>query len=121
MSQPSAEVLLQQITALPPDERARLELLLEEERRARQLASVRPPRDQRLPPQPMPDSRREIEWLADHAREFAGQWVALDGDRLIAHGPDYRTVFAAADADAAPLPLITFVEDPDHPIHIIWK
>lgn len=117
----TAETVLQQITALPRDEQLRLERLLEQWCRERASAPVKPPRDQRLPPRPMPDSSREMQWLADHARAYAGQWVALDGDRLIAHSPDYKEVFATTDADGAPLPLITFVEDPDHPLHIIWK
>jgi hypothetical protein len=61
----------------------------------------------------MPDSTRELKWVAEHAREYAGQWVALDGDRLIAHSPNHDEVFAAAEADGVYLPLITFVEDPD--------
>lgn len=121
MSDITAETVLQQITALPLDEQLRLERLLEQWRNERVRVPIKPPLDKRLPPKPMPDSSREMQWLSDHAREYAGQWVALDGDRLIAHSPDYQQVFAAADADGAPLPLITSVEDPDHPVHIIWK
>jgi len=76
--------------------------------------------DKRLPPKPMPDSTRERQWLAQHRREYANQWVALDGDRLIAAGQDHDTVWAAAEADGAHLPLITFIEDPDKPTTIIW-
>src|SRR2546426_1160068 len=28
----------------------------------------------------------ELRWLKDHRAQFAGQWVALQGYRLIAHG-----------------------------------
>ncbi len=121
MSTITAETVLQQINALPLNEQLKLELLLEERRVERKRAAVKTPLDKRLPLQPMPDSSREMQWLTDHAREYVGQWVALDGDRLIAHSVDYQEVFAAADADGAPLPLITLVEDHDHPIHIIWK
>jgi hypothetical protein len=62
---------------------------------------------------PVPDSARELQWLVEHARQYAEQWVALDGERLIAHGPIASEVFDAADADGAHLPLIAFVEDPD--------
>jgi hypothetical protein len=41
--------------------------------------------------------------------------VALDGDRLIAHGKDAAEVFAAADADGAYLPLVTYVIPADAP------
>lgn len=35
---------------------------------------------------PLADRPRtaEFEWLRAHAREYAGQWVALDGSRLLA-------------------------------------
>jgi Family of unknown function (DUF5678) len=45
--------------------------------------------------------------------EYGGQWVALDGDRLIAHGPEADAVFTAARQDGAYLPLVTFIEPAD--------
>ena len=42
--------------------------------------------------------------------KYAGQWVALDGGRLIAHSASHDEVAEAAKADGAYLPLITFVE-----------
>ena len=50
-----------------------------------------------------------MKWLAAHAHEYAGQWVALDGDTLIAHDPDHRQVWAAAEASGAYPPLVTFL------------
>jgi hypothetical protein len=41
--------------------------------------------------------------------------VALDGDRLIAHGENAEEIFAAADAEGAYLPLITYVPPADSP------
>ena len=38
----------------------------------------------------------EMRWIGEHRNEFPGEWVALDGDRLIAHGKDADPVFAAA-------------------------
>lgn len=76
---------------------------------------AKPPRDRQLPPIPVPDQSGALRWLAEHAREYAGQWVALDGDRLIAHGPDAREVYAAANASGVWLPLVDLVEDPDAP------
>lgn len=54
---------------------------------------------------------RALHWIADHAREYKGQWVALDGDRLIAHGANADEIFDAAAG--ANLPLVGFVDDPD--------
>lgn len=31
---------------------------------------------------------REMAWLREHQHEYKGQWVALDGDELVAASPD---------------------------------
>jgi hypothetical protein len=108
MADITVENILTQIAQLPPEERRKLRQLLEQ-----QEQRTKPPLDKRVPPRPAPDSTREMKWLREHRREYIGQWVALDGDRLIAHGANAKEVFAAADADGAYLPLITFIEDPD--------
>lgn len=71
--------------------------------------------DKRVPPIPSPNSQAAMKWLGEHAREYVEQWVALDGDRLIAHGKDSQAVYAAAKADGAYLPLVEFIEDTDNP------
>ncbi len=42
------------------------------------------------------DLSLELNWLKAHRSEYIGQWVALDGERLIAHGVDARKVYQAA-------------------------
>jgi hypothetical protein len=37
---------------------------------------------------------RERTWLAAHAREYPGCWLAVSGDQLIAADPDYAVVLA---------------------------
>ncbi len=59
------------------------------------------------------DGARQQRWLAEHRREYAGQWVALDGDRLLSHGPDARKVFADARASGVALPMILEVRPED--------
>ena len=44
----------------------------------------------------MPDRTAEFRWIAEHLQEYAGQWVALHGDRLLSHSTDAREVFATA-------------------------
>jgi Family of unknown function (DUF5678) len=107
----TVEDILTQIAKLPPTEQIRLRHLLAQQQQ--ELQPPKPPQDRRVLPMPVPDSRRELQWLATHAREYAGQWVALDGDRLIAHGPHHHEVWAAAEASGVYLPLVTFVENPD--------
>ena len=108
----TVEDILTQIAKLPPTEQIKLRHLLAQPQQEPQQPS-KPPQDRRVPPLPVPDSRREVQWLAAHAREYAGQWVALDGDRLLAHGPQPQAVWAAAEASGVYLPLVTFVENPD--------
>jgi hypothetical protein len=53
---------------------------------------------------------REMQWLKEHRAEYSGQWVALDGDRLISHSQNAQEVFAAAEASGVRLPLVTRVD-----------
>lgn len=123
MSIMTVESVLQLIDQLSPAEQSKLKQLMKEreipQSQPEPANEAQPDRTQngvptqRLKPRPMPDSTRERQWLAKHKREYIGQWVSLDGDRLIAASPNHDEVWAAAEADGAYLPLFTFVEDPD--------
>jgi len=52
----------------------------------------------------------ERAWINAHRDEYLGQWVALDGGRLIAHGADARTVYLAARAQGVEIPYVVRVE-----------
>lgn len=111
MSDYTAETILKLIEQLPPTERMRLDQML-----AQQTASsvnAKPPRDKRVPCKPMPDDTRERQWVADHKHEYAGQWVALDGDRLIAASLSHQEALDAADADGSTLPLVLRIPSPN--------
>ena len=56
------------------------------------------------------DRSRELRWLTEHSKEYAGRWVALDGGCLIADGVDAKAVFAAARRSGSPRPLFLRVE-----------
>ncbi|MGH9938054.1 MAG: DUF5678 domain-containing protein [Blastocatellia bacterium] len=58
---------------------------------------------------------REMGWLSEHRREYIGQWVALDGDRLISHNEDLGKVYDEARAQGVQVPFTAFMEDPDQP------
>ena len=53
---------------------------------------------------------REMGWLSRHEAEFAGQWLALDGDRLVSHGTDPEKVFAEAQTQGVIHPFMAFAE-----------
>jgi hypothetical protein len=52
------------------------------------------------------DPTPALEWLRLNSKDYGGEWVALDGDRLIAHGPDAKEVYAAAIELADALPFV---------------
>lgn len=62
-----------------------------------------------------PDFSREMKWLGEHRADYGGRWVALSGERLIAHGASATEVYAAADAAGVETPLVTRVDDPNAP------
>lgn len=76
-------------------------------------AKAKPPLDKRVPCEPMPDDTRERQWIKEHKHEYAGQWVALDGDRLIAASPIQQEVWDAVSADGSTLPLVHRIPSPD--------
>jgi len=62
---------------------------------------------------------REIEWRRTHADDlqaFANEWVALEGEQIVAHGPDPMEVVAEARARGIQTPYIFYVESLDESI-----
>jgi excisionase family DNA binding protein len=59
----------------------------------------------------MRDMSRDMQWLSEHREEYAGNWVAIYEDRLIASGKDANEVHTAAGSAGLPNPLITFIEE----------
>ena len=107
MAVATVEQILDEITALSPQEQERLRKLLNG-----QVKTQKEPLGKFVELIPEPDQQGAMRWLAEHGREYEEQWVALDGDRLIAHDPDYWKVSDAAKASGTYLPLITFIEAP---------
>lgn len=63
---------------------------------------------------PACDRTKEIKWIDENRAAYADQWVAVEGDRLIAAGTDPLKVFAAAKAEGVRVPFVVHVlpEDP---------
>lgn len=62
---------------------------------------------------PIKDRSREVEWLRKHRAEYAGQWVALNGEQLIASGDDLKQVVSTARRLGVPDALMMRVEPND--------
>ena len=69
-------------------------------------------------PIPEPDPEPNLRWIEAHKTDYAGQWVALDGDRLISAADTEREVANAARLDGAYLPLIVYLPHPDEPAFV---
>jgi hypothetical protein len=93
MAQITAELLLAEIAALPAEERERLNTLLN-----RRFPAASTPQSKFIPPFDTQDSTPSLRWIEEHRAEFAGQYVALEGDRLVAHGTDPKEIIAAVRA-----------------------
>src|SRR6185503_16307703 len=95
MNNLSLDEILEAVRQLPLTEQEQLQFMLNEKRKN----SLRPTPSRRVPTIVAdPDYAKELRWLAEHQREYAGEWVALDGDRLITHGKNAKEVFAIARA-----------------------
>jgi hypothetical protein len=59
---------------------------------------------------------RELAWCRTHAevlRQFAGQWIVLEGEEIVARGDDPLQVVAEARAKRIQVPYVFYVEDTD--------
>ena len=81
----TAEQLIKTVRALPMSEKEKffdlvveekLKVLLEKEAKNIELKE----KNERF--------RRALQWIEEHKEEFDGQWVCLDGDKLVSHGFD---------------------------------
>ena len=60
-----------------------------------------------------PERLREQQWLSQHGAEYAGRWVALDGDCLLSYGTDGRVVLSEARRAGVAVPFVVRVDSPD--------
>lgn len=66
------------------------------------------------------DFGKEREWLRQHRLEYVGQWVVLDGDRLVGHGNNPVPIFAQARAEGVSIPFVKFIRDESEPFCGAW-
>jgi hypothetical protein len=56
-------------------------------------------------------SAKSLRWLHENREKYSGQWVALDGDRLIASGPTAKEVYSKAKAEGIGIPFVELVTE----------
>lgn len=110
MSQPTLEEVLAGINALSPQDQHQVRSALKEET---SKPATTAPGHRAKRGLPVKDMIREAAWLEQHCEEYAGQWVALDGERLVAASTNAKDVLAAARAAGVADALIVRVESRD--------
>ena len=65
--------------------------------------------------EPVNERREEMQWLTKESRPFAGEWVAVEGARLVAHGAKLAEVRAAAKTAGAVDPIFARVSSDTDP------
>lgn len=95
--------IVKSIRQLPATEQEELRLWLEDKKssnganRSRQAEAGR--------------SEKSLRWLNKNRREYMGQWVALDGDRLIANGQTAKEVYSKSKAEGVKVPFVDLVQE----------
>jgi hypothetical protein len=104
------EQVMEAARALPIEERRLLRQWLEEQEREpeqwRQREEEVRQQSERF--------RRAMRWIDENRAQYMGQWVALDGDRLISHGQDARQVHLDAKAAGIESPFVERVMEEDN-------
>jgi len=117
MAHTTLEEMIAVARTLPPEDQRRLRQWLEEQER--QMARQEP---QAVAADQTANRRgMELRWLEEHEADYAGQWLALDGDRLLACGADAKQVYAAAGAAGVHVPFVVLAEDPQKPQWGGWR
>lgn len=83
-------------------------------------AAAAPPRSAETVEQQIDRFRKAMKWIDEHRAEYLDQWVALEGDRLISHGPDALQVDAAARAAGITSPFLEQVLEEEKPFCGGW-
>ena len=104
MENVSFEQALEVVKTLPVADKRRLQHWLTEEEHTPLNASANGEVKLAYP------REREMRWLSQHEAEYVGQWLALDGDRLVSCGTDPHQVFAEAQAQGVADPFMAFAE-----------
>jgi hypothetical protein len=112
--EPTLEPVMRLIRQLPNEMRQRLRLLLDEDLKTEAPRTLDPAAPPPIPPEEFARKwELERKWLEKNGPEYAGHWVALDGDHLLATGSSAREVYATLKAAGISGSLVMRVEHPD--------
>ncbi|MBC8029233.1 MAG: hypothetical protein H7Z16_03905 [Pyrinomonadaceae bacterium] len=112
------EKIIEEVRKLPVEEQRRLRAALEtldSKREAPTAKEASRPRRESLHDSNGNEQvrRRRMEWLKSNREEYGGQYVALDGDQLVAVAPNYRVAREKALAAGKSNAFVTYLSKPD--------
>jgi hypothetical protein len=100
MSVEHLSILKQQIAALPLSEKEQLAAFLSEQlSQADELPPTKDIADEEI-------RQRRLEWIKTHREEYAGKYVALQGDTLVGVGSTIREAHEQAKTKGFPTPFL---------------
>src|SRR5687767_14872187 len=100
---PSFDQIIKSIEQLPAAEQERIRQWLEDKE-----ATNGGGHDSQAPAN---RSAKALRWLHENREKYIGQWVALDGDRLIASGATAKEVYSKAKAEGVQIPFVELVTE----------
>ena len=101
----SVDHIIKSIEQLPEQEQDRIRRWLDERVTSNGEENTSQPHSDR--------SAKSLRWLHENQDKYSGQWVALDGDRLIASGPTAKEVYSKAKAAGVEIPFVELVTGRD--------
>lgn len=113
MSGAVLDKIIEEVRMLGPEELLKVQQLVNEQLKSFDQMQELPVKPRITGTYTPKDRSRENEWLQQHQNEYAGQWIALDGDRLLSHGPVLKEVMAAAHQAGVTDPLVVRAESDD--------
>jgi hypothetical protein len=99
----SVDQIIKSIAQLPPAEQERIRRWLEDRGATNEEGHSSQTHVNR--------SAKSLRWLHENREKYSGQWVALDGDRLIANGSTAKEVYSKAKAEGVEIPFVELVTD----------
>jgi hypothetical protein len=99
---PSFEQIIKSIEQLPASEQDRIRRWLDEKGTPNGGDTSQAHSDR---------SAKSLRWLHENREKYSGQWVALDGDRLIASGATAKEVYSEAKAEGVEIPFVELVTE----------
>jgi hypothetical protein len=110
----------QQLAALSADEKLDLAEFLKEQAQKDNEVEATATQTNGYEETPDPYRRREMEWLKQHDQEYAGQYVAVLGDRLVAHADTLPELDRLIKASGVRRPVITRIKAPGEVLFGGW-